>query len=64
MATRADVVDEPGQGQRGGAGAAADRVVSFEDADRRAAASQLDRRREPVRTGADDDGVVHAHGSP
>jgi hypothetical protein len=64
VAARADIVREPGERQRGGSGPAPDLVACFEHPHREAAARELDRRGQSVRTGADDDGVVHAHTSP
>jgi hypothetical protein len=53
----ADVVPESRKRQLGGARAAADRVPSFEDEDGAAGLGQRERGGEPVRAGADDDGV-------
>jgi len=63
----ADVVGEAGQGELGGARAAADLRVPFQDQDRRARAGQPHRGREPVRPSAHDDRVHLAllcHGPP
>ena len=56
----ADVVQEAGQGQLRGAGAAADRVLALEHRDRPARLRERDRGGQPVGTGADDD-RVEAH---
>ena len=64
MTARTDVVEIAGQGERGAAGAAADLGARLDDPDAGATARQLDRRGEPVRPRADDDGVVHAYASP
>jgi hypothetical protein len=54
---RADIVPDPRERQFGSASAAADRWLTFEDADRSSGLRQRDRGCEPVRPGADDDGV-------
>jgi hypothetical protein len=54
---RADVVPEPRQRQFGSANAAANRRLAFEDANRSSGLRERDRGCEPVRPGADDDGV-------
>jgi hypothetical protein len=54
---RADVVPEPRQRQFSGASAAADRRLTFEDANRSSRLRERNRSCEPVRPGADDDGV-------
>ena len=54
---RADVVPEPRQRQFSSASAAADRRLTFEDANRSSRLRERDRGCEPVRPGADDDGV-------
>jgi hypothetical protein len=53
----ADVVAEAGQRELGRARAAADGVLRLEDEDRAAGLREGDRGRQPVRAGADDDGV-------
>jgi hypothetical protein len=58
MDRRADVVDEAGQGELGRARAAADRRLRLQHDDGLARACEDDRRREAVRTGADDDGII------
>jgi hypothetical protein len=54
---RADVVPEPRQRQFSSASAPADRRLTFEDANRSSRLRERDRGCEPVRPGADDDGV-------
>jgi hypothetical protein len=54
---RADVVPKAGERQLGRARAAADAVLRLEDEDRASGLRQSDRGGEPVRAGADDDGV-------
>jgi hypothetical protein len=54
---RADIVPEPGQRQLSSASAPADRRLTFENANRSSRLRECDRSREPVRPGADDDGV-------
>jgi hypothetical protein len=54
---RADIVPEPRQRQLSSASAAADRRLTFENANRSAGLRERDRGCEPVRPGADDDGV-------
>jgi hypothetical protein len=54
---RADVVPEPRQGQFSSASATADRRLTFEDANRSPRLRERYRGCEPVRPGADDDGV-------
>ena len=59
MDRRADVVAVAGQRQLGGAGASADRRAARSSTQHRAPCPrELDRRRQPVRAGADDDRVV------
>jgi hypothetical protein len=50
-------VPEPRQGQVSSASAASDRCLTFEDAHRSSGLRERDRGCEPVRPGADDDGV-------
>jgi len=57
MDRRADVVAEAGQRQLRGARPAADRVPRFEDEDRASRLGEGDGGGQPVRAGADDDGV-------
>ena len=57
MDRRADVVTEAGQRQLGGPRAASDRVACFDDEDRASGLRKRDGGGEPVRAGADDDGV-------
>jgi hypothetical protein len=54
---RADIVPEPRQRQFSGASAPADRRLTFEDANRSSGLRERYRSCEPVRPGADDDGV-------
>jgi hypothetical protein len=54
---RADIVPEPRQRQFSSATAAADRRLTFEDANRSSRLRKRDRGCDPVRPGADDDGV-------
>jgi hypothetical protein len=54
---RADIVPEPRQRQFSGASAAADRRLPVEDANRSSGLRERNRSCEPVRPGADDDGV-------
>ena len=54
---RADVVTKAGQGQLGGPRPAPDRVACFDDEDRASGLRKRDGGGEPVRAGADDDGV-------
>jgi hypothetical protein len=54
---RADIVLEPWQRQFSSASAAADRRLTFEDANRSSRLRERDRGCEPVRPGANDDGV-------
>jgi len=54
---RADIVPESRQGQFSSASAPADRRLTFEDANRSSGLRERDRGCEPVRPGADDDGV-------
>ena len=58
--TRADVVQEPGQRQLLGVQAAAEVIGGLAHLDLHALLSQDDRRREPVRPRADDEGAAHA----
>lgn len=55
---RANVVDETGQGQRGGARAAANRIPPFHYQNRAAGARQRDGCSKAIRASADDDGVI------
>jgi hypothetical protein len=52
-----DVVPEPGERQLGRTRAAANRVLRLEDEDRASRLGEGDGGGEPVRAGADDDGV-------
>ena len=61
---RADVMDEAGEGQLGRARPSPDRVGGLEHLDRAARAGEHDRRGQPVRAGADDDGVRQTAASP
>jgi hypothetical protein len=54
---RAHVVPEPRQRQFSSASASADRRLTFDDANRSSGLRERDRCCEPVRPGADDDGV-------
>jgi hypothetical protein len=54
---RADVVPEPRQRQFSSASSTADRRLTFEDANRSSGLRERYRSCEPVRPGADDDGV-------
>jgi hypothetical protein len=54
---RAHVVSEPRQRQFSRASSAPDRLLALEDPDRSSGLRERDRGREPVRPGADDDGV-------
>jgi hypothetical protein len=54
---RADIVLEPRQRQFSSSSATADRRLTFEDANRSSGLRKRDRSCEPVRPGADDDGV-------
>jgi hypothetical protein len=54
---RADVVTEAGEGELRGARPAADGVARLEDANGAPGLGEGDRGSEPVRPGADDDGV-------
>jgi hypothetical protein len=58
---RTHVVQEPGKGERLGSAAAADRRLGFVDDDPQARAGEHDRRREAVRTGADNDRIWNGH---
>ena len=48
---------EAGERELGGARPAANRLARFDDKDGPSRLGECDRGREPVRTGADDDGV-------
>ena len=54
----AEVVDVSGEGQLGGACAAADRALGFDDGDGAAVAGELDSGRESVGAGTDHHSVV------
>jgi hypothetical protein len=54
----AEVVDVSGEGQLGGAGAAADRALGLDDGDRAAVAGELDGGCEAVGAGTDHHSVV------
>src|SRR6266498_851565 len=59
MDRRADVVDEPRQRQLGRAQAAAELLLGLANLDLQAGPGQRDRRRQPVRAGADDHRPPH-----
>ncbi len=61
MNRRAEVVDEPRERQLAGAEAAADLLGRLANEHRAARSRELDRGREAVGAGADDDGVVSVH---
>ncbi len=54
----ADVVPEAGEGQLGGASAAADLLVALHDEDGQVVPGELDGRGQSVRPGSNDDGVI------
>src|SRR3954454_10640557 len=60
MYSRADIVDEAGQGELCGSGTAAYSVLGFEDGDGASVSRQLHGGGQAVRTGSNDDRVVHS----
>src|SRR5215207_946287 len=64
MYSRADVVDEAGQGELRGSGAAAYSVFGFKDGDGASVSRQLHGGGQTVRSGSNDDRVIHNATSP